>query len=206
MNDCEKCHIKHDGTYGSGRFCSIICARSFSTSAKRQEINEKVSAKLSSKHESMELPICKWCEIKPVKRRRNSYCSNSCSLKARYKNEEFHDQNSKRLSLVRKPWISRKACVPSFPEKCVGEWLDQLQISYEREFKFESWFVDFAIHSKMIALEVDGKQHSEQSRLESDSKKDAALIAAGWKVIRMRWKYLTRKNRQEMLEILRNIA
>lgn len=35
------------GTYGSGRFCSIKCARSFSTKNKRKEINEKVSKKLT---------------------------------------------------------------------------------------------------------------------------------------------------------------
>lgn len=29
---CEKCGSEHDGSYGSGRFCSIKCARSFSTS------------------------------------------------------------------------------------------------------------------------------------------------------------------------------
>ena len=28
---CEKCKSKHDGLYGSGRFCSNICARSSST-------------------------------------------------------------------------------------------------------------------------------------------------------------------------------
>jgi hypothetical protein len=28
---CEKCGKEHDGSYGSGRFCSAICARSYST-------------------------------------------------------------------------------------------------------------------------------------------------------------------------------
>ncbi|RLD64349.1 MAG: hypothetical protein DRJ01_01190 [Bacteroidetes bacterium] len=52
---CENCEKEHDGSYGSGRFCSARCARGFSTRAKRKEINEKVSRKLSfdnkSKHE-----------------------------------------------------------------------------------------------------------------------------------------------------------
>lgn len=34
---CENCGKKHDGTYGSGRFCSKKCARSFST----KNINHK---------------------------------------------------------------------------------------------------------------------------------------------------------------------
>jgi len=46
---CEKCNNDHDGTYGSGRFCSSHCARSSSTKDKREEINKKVSDKLKGK-------------------------------------------------------------------------------------------------------------------------------------------------------------
>jgi 5-methylcytosine-specific restriction endonuclease McrA len=46
---CEKCKKEHDGTYASGRFCSKQCAKSFSTKAKRNEINEKVSEKIKLK-------------------------------------------------------------------------------------------------------------------------------------------------------------
>ena len=49
MRACEKCNISHDGKYGSGRFCSQKCSRSFSTSSKRKEINEKVSKSFSEK-------------------------------------------------------------------------------------------------------------------------------------------------------------
>ena len=44
---CENCNIEHDGSYGSGRFCSIKCARGYSTKVKREEINEKVARTLS---------------------------------------------------------------------------------------------------------------------------------------------------------------
>lgn len=46
---CENCNINHNGIYGSGRFCSKECARSFSTKDKRADINKKVSDKLSIK-------------------------------------------------------------------------------------------------------------------------------------------------------------
>jgi hypothetical protein len=49
MKICENCSKEHDETYGSGRFCSIKCARGFSTKAKRKEINEAVSKKLTKK-------------------------------------------------------------------------------------------------------------------------------------------------------------
>ena len=46
---CEYCKKEHDGSYGSGRFCSNVCARGFSTSKNRNEINNKVSEKLKGK-------------------------------------------------------------------------------------------------------------------------------------------------------------
>jgi hypothetical protein len=49
MKKCENCGNKHDGLYGSGRFCGQKCARAFSSKEKRQEINEKVSQTLKRK-------------------------------------------------------------------------------------------------------------------------------------------------------------
>lgn len=45
---CESCGNKHDGKYGSGRFCCTKCARGFSSKEKRSEINAKVSKKLKA--------------------------------------------------------------------------------------------------------------------------------------------------------------
>lgn len=45
---CEKCGKEHNGSYGSGRFCSASCARSYSTSLNRTEINKKVSNTLKN--------------------------------------------------------------------------------------------------------------------------------------------------------------
>jgi hypothetical protein len=46
---CENCKIECNTHYGSGRFCSVKCARGFSTLNKRKEINEKVSSKLTGR-------------------------------------------------------------------------------------------------------------------------------------------------------------
>lgn len=60
MISCEKCGIGHDGKYGSGRFCSSKCSRSFSTSKAREEINIKTAKTLASRTERIEktCPIC----------------------------------------------------------------------------------------------------------------------------------------------------
>lgn len=46
---CEYCNIEHNGFYGSGRFCSKVCSRGYSTRAKREQINIAVSKKLTGK-------------------------------------------------------------------------------------------------------------------------------------------------------------
>lgn len=46
---CENCETEHNGSYGSGRFCTKTCARGFSTKTKRQEINKKVSETLKGR-------------------------------------------------------------------------------------------------------------------------------------------------------------
>ena len=47
--NCLNCQESHSGEYGSGKFCSMKCARSFSTKSKRNEINKKVSVKMTGK-------------------------------------------------------------------------------------------------------------------------------------------------------------
>lgn len=54
---CEKCSKYHNGNYGSGRFCSEECARSFASKEKRLEINEKVSKTLKNRHEKKEIDV-----------------------------------------------------------------------------------------------------------------------------------------------------
>lgn len=46
---CGNCGNEHDGSFGSGRFCCMRCSRAFSTKSKRQEINDKVSQKLTGR-------------------------------------------------------------------------------------------------------------------------------------------------------------
>ena len=46
---CEKCGDTSDDLYGSGRFCSQRCARSYATQSKRAEISKKVSVSLTGK-------------------------------------------------------------------------------------------------------------------------------------------------------------
>ena len=98
MKTCENCGEHHEGTYGSGRFCSSKCARGFSTKAKRKEINEKVSRALKgSGHGNVKLN-CKNCEVEfevAWNRRHYEFCSNSCSSLFKGGWKTSHDKLSK---------------------------------------------------------------------------------------------------------------
>ena len=58
---CEHCKNRHNENYGSGRFCSSICARSFSTSKNRKIINKKISNKLKG-HRCIKGGLLKLCD------------------------------------------------------------------------------------------------------------------------------------------------
>lgn len=77
---CEKCNIEHDGLYGSGRFCSSICSRSFSTKEKRAEINKKISETYRSKIESKSFLIKNnnLLKFKKIKLYNNSFYIKKC--------------------------------------------------------------------------------------------------------------------------------
>jgi hypothetical protein len=95
MKYCENCGCKHDGSYGSGRFCSVKCSRGFSTKAKRKEINEKVSKSLRGNipwNRSNDYvdkfinKICPQCNKKfeiHYSKRNQKCCSISCASKLR---------------------------------------------------------------------------------------------------------------------------
>jgi hypothetical protein len=68
---CEKCEKITEEKYGSGRFCSQTCARSFATKFNRSEISKKVSKKLAGKtgwnlgktFEKKHVLACKKCGV-----------------------------------------------------------------------------------------------------------------------------------------------
>jgi len=81
---CQNCECEHDGSYGSGRFCSLKCARGFSTKAKRKEINKSISGRMIGKGNPDVTLICNNCE-KPFtvhwNKRKQKTCSRKCARK-----------------------------------------------------------------------------------------------------------------------------
>jgi hypothetical protein len=117
MKKCEYCKKEHDGSFGSGRFCSKKCARGFSTKAKRKEINKKVSKKLKKeKH-------CISCNTKI------SGKGNYCKICKRYVNNKIlfrklnirennlQIANKKALNILYKEYFIKKLPKSKIQEK-----------------------------------------------------------------------------------------
>jgi very-short-patch-repair endonuclease len=58
---------------------------------------------------------------------------------------------------------------------------DALGVPFRRQHPIPPWIADFAAPRAMLIVEVDGGQHGGQR----DAVRDAALTAAGWRVLRV---------------------
>lgn len=75
---CEYCKKEHDGSYGSGRFCSEHCAKGFSTKDRREEINKKISKTLKTREDK----FCQDCGKKLSFNNKSGFC-NLCKTQIR---------------------------------------------------------------------------------------------------------------------------
>jgi hypothetical protein len=92
---CEKCEKEHDGSYGSGRFCSVECARAYSSSKVDKNktkivqcidcgVNLEVSLHASGKQ-------CKCDDCRRDIKQNNIYCLN-CEKRLSSKRNKYCDQ------------------------------------------------------------------------------------------------------------------
>lgn len=86
------------------------------------------------------------------------------------------------------PGWSARTMEPSYPEKYFISVFENEGITgWVREKKVGRWFIDFAFEDQKLAVEVDGRQHQDPERKESDERKDTFLTSQGWTVIRVQW-------------------
>jgi len=98
---CENCKLENNGNYGSGRFCSSICARSYSTKKNREQINIKISESMKYMGNDDVTLECQNCKIEfsiSWSKRRQKYCSRSCSIKKRNKNRVLSEETKNKIS------------------------------------------------------------------------------------------------------------
>jgi hypothetical protein len=218
---CENCGKEHSGSYGSGRFCSQPCARSFSTKKNRQLINEKVSKSLKgriiNKDLNREVRYCKICNKRLGIRNITSYCidciRHSDELKE-YRSNISKYASSKVNPSNRKYWMPRNQI--SYAEKFWLGVLHNYNIEYIHDYPVKidnddcdkyHFFLDFYIEKSGIKLdlEIDGKQHTYEDRKLHDYNRDTYLTAKGFVVYRIPWNEInTEQGKQEMQQKIKD--
>jgi len=97
MYICENCGKEHNGSYGSGRFCSTKCSRGFSTKGKRSLINSLVSETLKRKTKVDRIIIkynyvCEKCECEfesiKIRSGKKIHCNNCKRIVVHAKSKE----------------------------------------------------------------------------------------------------------------------
>lgn len=199
MKNCENCGNEHDGSYGSGRFCSVKCARGFSTKEKRSLINEKISTTINGSGNNTVKKICLNCKEKfevPFNKRNQKCCSKTCSIsysnKIKWKDKDYKNKMSnlakeRHINNENFGWQTRKKFSMSYPEIIADKKLKELGIDFIHDHKVGKYFIDFAIINKKIAIEIDGQQHNLPDRKKSDNKKDNFLKLNNWKIFRIKF-------------------
>lgn len=209
---CEYCGNKFYGKLNNtNRFCCKKCARGFSTKEKRKEINEKVSKKLKIKARPKIIKKCAFCNkefIVKWSKRNQQCCSNLCAVTFWANKPEQKEMFSRRMKKRHEAgdlsigWQTRKKMNMTTLEKIAYDILIEKNIKFEREYKVGKWFIDFAIIDVKAAIEMDGRQHNDEKRKNSDIIKDNYLKNKGWKIIRI--KYYENKE-QRILEELNDL-
>ena len=186
---CLSCGNDHDGSFGSGKYCSRACSNRRSHS---KEVYDKIAQKLTKA--SIDL-ICKECNNSFVANRKGrKFCSNRCARKftVKSKSEELKI-HFRQVAINRYAngdlsigWKCRSKLEPSYPEKYFIELFGKENISFEREVKCSRYFIDFVLPGK-LAVEIDGRSHDDLDVKLKDERKDKILRAHGYEVFRVKW-------------------
>lgn len=212
---CENCGKEHDGSYGSGRFCSEKCARSFSTLKNRKEIGNKISNSLRNSdkinhtnREYLKNPnYCGVCGKLLQKRNKSGYCL-ECLRHAPELAEKRRNICKYASSQVknRKYWMTRDK--KSYAEKFWITVLNNNNILYSHNFpvKIEDtghhFYLDFYIQKNdiLLDLEIDGKQHEYEDRKLHDQSRDLYLTKQGYIVYRIKWNEIKSEDGKELMK------
>ena len=202
------------------RFCGSSCSASFNNrsrgphSAKTKEkISIRTRESILGLIEEGVIPRAKILEKKcmfcaegfsaSMSKKSKIFCSKSCKVKYGKTNPEAVAKARLlgRKSVERqmkqgrwKGWSGQGEGVRSYPEKYVEERIVSAGSLYSFQHQVGPYKIDFAFIERMIALEVDGKQHEYPKQKESDLRKDAYISQLGWLVFRLKWKSIKTKS------------
>lgn len=194
---CKKCGTETTN-FDYKKYC-INC------NIKKDKIIKEIISKIK------EPKFCKVCNIDiSNKPKKQIYCSNTCRGKEPVSDSTIEKiKNSMKIRIengLHKGWSPRN--VISYPEKFFMKVLENNNIKYKHNYTVYQkdlgletnyyYYIDFYIEELNIGLEIDGKQHN--YRIEHDEKRDTALKNNGYKIYRIKWKYINNQSGKEYIK------
>ena len=187
---CENCSTEISGEYGSGRFCSVKCARSFSTKKDRAKISKKISKANKKNKPKVEL-VCGQCGkqfYRNFNKRYVRFCSRKCGAIYSHNDPAYavqqsasHKKNFTTLaSRQRMRDIGRKGgfgtksvtsngvrCDSNFERKAF-DLLEQLKIEFEphKSLPDSAKMCDAYLPLQNIWIELDGINREKHKHLQ----------------------------------------
>jgi very-short-patch-repair endonuclease len=120
---------------------------------------------------------------------------------------DFFDKNPEKVGWRHHGHWRKKA---SWPELFFKRIFETQGLNFIHEHPVKRFSIDFAFPEKMIAVEIDGAQHSQPKEKERDKRKDDELLAEGWKTIRVYWPVFNDLSKEEQRsfvdELLKKIS
>ena len=213
---CEKCGQLMLKKFGTGRFCSRACANSHIHS---DETKHKIKASLDATLIAKDKPasrckkVCTVCgtSIKSLNKTGVCrYCLENTPEGLHIKQELGRKSyETKQARGTHKGWQSRN--IISYAEQFWTQVLDNNSIEYQREVPVKhdksNYFLDFVIehNGKLIDLEIDGKQHTYEDRMQSDVIRDLYLTKQGYLIYRVAWNEINfEQGKAEMQDKINN--
>ena len=188
---CENCGNEHDGSYGSGRFCSEHCKASF--------LGKKTGGKKGR------VPWNKGLTSETDQRvkKRGEFLSKryyNGELVQHNKGKHLSPEHRKLISEKRKlylkehpekvPYVLNHSSKESFPERFFREaFTNEGFPKFTQDKYVNGYFLDFAFEGLNKYIEVDGEQHYLDKKIvEHDFVRQINLGKTEWKcVCRIRW-------------------
>lgn len=151
-----KCFNKHDGSFGSGNYCSNSCSKSRNHSLKTKQ---KIKEALQNSGNPDIIINCLFCNILMIlkySKRYKKFCSVSCASK----HKVYLDNNfGKKLGLASaKKRVLRSKNEIYFYELCKNYFKNVTH----NENIFNGWDADVIIHDLKIAILWNGRWHYEK--------------------------------------------
>lgn len=133
----------------------------------------KMSVTLKKRFQSGEIaPWCKGKKLPESVRKKLSESMKKAHMEGRAHNFKIRRKSEK-----------------SYPEKFFEGIIERefIDKKYEYDYRIGKWWGDFVWLHKKLVIEIDGEQHLQKERMESDQRKDKYLVENGWKVLRITW-------------------